>query len=226
MVRFFEHIDKIIYINLDSREDRNREIQEEFKRLQIPEDKIIRFSAIRHQTEGAIGCSQSHIAVLKMAMENNWKNYLVLEDDFNFIPDTTFIDNVFNHFLTQFPGDSWDVLNLARGFHQDFMDTHVKYVQKVFDVSTTSGFLVNRHFYNTLLQNFIKGFEHLCREPKNHPMYCVDRYWNRIMALSNWYITSPSVGYQRTGHSSIGGYVVDYIQYDKTLQFGTIPFEL
>jgi glycosyl transferase family 25 len=226
MVRFFEHIDKIIYINLDSREDRNREIQEEFKRLQIPEDKIIRFSAIRHETEGAIGCSQSHIAVLKMAMENNWKNYLVLEDDFNFIPDTTFIDHVFDHFFTQFPGDSWDVLNLARGFHQDFKDTNVKYVQKVFDVSTTSGFVVNRHFYNTLLPNFIKGFEHLCREPKNHPMYCVDRYWNRIMALSNWYITNPSVGYQRTGHSSIGGYVVDYIQYDKTLQFGTIPFEL
>jgi glycosyl transferase, family 25 len=226
MVRFFEHIDKIIYINLDCREDRNREIQEEFKRLQIPEDKIIRFSAIRHESEGAIGCSQSHIAVLKMAIENNWKNYMVLEDDFNFIPDAEFIDKVFDHFFTQFPGDSWDMLNLARGFHQDFKDTHVKYVQKVYDVSTTSGFLVNSHFYNTLLPNFIKGFEHLCREPKNHPMYCVDRYWNRIMALSNWYITNPSVGYQRTGHSSIGGYVVDYIQYDKTLQFGTIPFEL
>ena len=80
-----EHIDKIIYINLDSREDRKHEILEEFKRLQIPEDKIIRFTAIRHETEGAIGCSQSHIAVLKMAIENNWKNYMVLEDDFNFI---------------------------------------------------------------------------------------------------------------------------------------------
>jgi glycosyl transferase family 25 len=226
MVRFFEHIDKIIYINLDSREDRNREIQEEFKRLQIPDDKIIRFSAIRHETEGAIGCSQSHIAVLKMAMEHNWKNYLVLEDDFNFIPDVTFIDNVFDHFFAQFSGESWDVLNLARGYHQDCKDTHVKYVQKVFDVSTTSGFVVNRHFYKTLLANFIKGFEHLCEEPKNHPMFCIDRYWNRIMALSNWYITNPSVGYQRTGHSSIGGYVVDYIPFDKTLQFGTIPFEL
>lgn len=226
MVRFFEHIDKIIYINLDSREDRKHEILEEFKRLQIPEDKIIRFTAIRHETEGAIGCSQSHIAVLKMAIENNWKNYMVLEDDFNFIPDSAFIDNVFDHFFNQFPGDSWDILNMARGFHQDFKDTDKKYIQKVFDVSTTSGFLVNRHFYHTLLPNFIRGFEHLCREPKNHPMYCVDRYWNRLMALSNWYITNPSIGYQRTGHSSIGGYVVDYIPFDKTLQFGTIPFEL
>ena len=226
MVRFFEHIDKIIYINLDNREDRRREITEEFNRLQIPQDKIIRFSAVRHETEGAIGCSQSHIQVLKMAMENNWKNYMVLEDDFNFIPDTTFIDNVFDHFFTQFPGDSWDVLNLARGFHQDFANTDKKYIQKVYDVSTTSGFVVNHHFYNTLFHNFVKGFENLCQEPKNHPMYCIDRYWNRLMALSNWYITNPSVGYQRTSHSSIGGYVVDYIQYDKTLQFGTIPFEL
>lgn len=225
MVRFFEHIDKIIYINLDDREDRKKEIMEEFKRLEIPEDKIIRFSAIRHH-EGAIGCSKSHIEVLKIAMENNWKNYMVLEDDFNFINDTEFIDKVMEHFFQNVPGNSWDVLNFARGFHQEFTDTPIKYIQKVLDVSTTSAFIVNQHFYSTLLTNFIDGFERLNLEPKNHPMYCIDRYWKKLMPVSNWYITNPSIGYQRTGLSSIGGYVVDYIPFDKTLDFGTIPFTL
>ena len=223
MVRFFEFIEKIIYINLDNRTDRKREIEEQFERLQIPSDKIIRFSAIR-TSEGAIGCSLSHIEVLKMAKENNWKNYLVLEDDFNFIDDTQFIDKVVEHFFNSFK--DWDVLNFGRGYYQQFSNTNVKYIQKVHDVSTTTAFIVNQHFYDRLLQNFVEGCENLKREPRNHPMYCIDRYWRSLQKESNWYITNPSIGYQRTGFSSIGNINVDYIQYDKTLIFGKIEFKL
>ena len=225
MVRFFEHIDKIIYINLDDREDRKKELMEECKRLQIPEDKIIRFPAIR-RLHGAIGCSQSHIEVLNMAIENKWKNYMVLEDDFNFINDTEFIDKVVEHFFQKFQGNSWDVLNFARGYHQKFAATNVKYIQKVLDVSTTSCFIVNQHFYQILLRNFTDGFERLKHDPMNNPAYCIDRYWNKLMPQSNWYIINPSIGYQRKGLSSIGGCVVDYIPFDKTLNFGRIPCTL
>lgn len=225
MVRFFEQIDKIIYINLDDREDRKREIIEECKRMQIPEDKIIRFSAIPHH-EGAIGCSKSHIEVLTMAMKNNWKNYMILEDDFHFINDTEFVDKVINHFFESFPADSWDVLHCSRGYFQECTDTSVKYIQKVRDMSTCSCLIVNQHFYQTLFHNFMKGYEQLCLTPNNHSVYAIDRYWKKLMPESNWYITNPSIGYQRIGLSSICGYIVDYIQYDKTLDFGTIPFTL
>jgi glycosyl transferase family 25 len=225
MVRFFEHIDKIIYINLDNRKDRKREMMAECRRLQIPEHKIIRFPAIRHHV-GAIGCSKSHIEVLNIAIKNNWKNYMVLEDDFHFINDTEFVDNVVNHFFESFPGHSWDVLNCSRGYFQDCTDTSVKYVQKVLDVSTTSCYIVNQHFYQTLLHHFIEGYEQFRLDPNNHSTYAIDRYWTKIMPLSNWYITNPSIGYQRTGLSSILGYVVNYIQFDKTLNFDKIPFIL
>jgi glycosyl transferase family 25 len=222
MVRFFEHIDKIIYINLDDREDRNKEMIEECKRLQIPEDKIIRFPAIRHQ-DGAIGCSMSHIEVLTMAMKNNWKNYMVLEDDLHFINDMEFIDKIVDHFFKNFTGNSWDVLHCSRGYFQNCTDTSVTYIQKVWDMSAASCLIVNQHFYQTLFHNFTEGCEQLRLDP-NHSVYAIDRYWKKIMPHSNWYITNPSIGYQRIGLSSILGYVVDYIPFDKTLDFGTIPF--
>lgn len=225
MVRFFEHIDKIIYINLDHREDRKREMMEECKRMQIPEDKIIRFPAIHHQ-DGAIGCSMSHIEVLKIAMENKWKNYMVLEDDFNFINDMEFIDKVVGHFFEKFPENSWDVLNFTRGYYQECKDTPVKYIQKVLDVSTTSAFIVNQHFYSTLLTNFMDGFEQFKRNSDKHWIFSIDRYWNKLMPTSNWYITNPSIGYQRIGLSSISNCITDYTSFDKTLDFGTIPFTL
>ena len=223
MVRFFEYIDKIIYINLDYRIDRKEEIENEFKRLQIPSDKIIRFSAIR-TSDGAIGCSLSHIEVLKMAIENKWKNYLVLEDDCNFIDDTEFIDKVIEHFFNNVT--KWDVLNFGRGYFQQFSDTNVKYIQKVHDVSTTTAFIVNQDFYERLLQNFVEGCENFKRQPYNRGMYCIDRYWKSLQQDSNWYITNPSIGYQRTGFSTIENMDVNYIQYDHTLVFGKIDFNL
>lgn len=222
MVKFFEYIDKIIYINLDYRIDRKEEIENEFKRLQIPSDKIIRFSAIR-TSDGAIGCSLSHIEVLKMAIENKWKNYLVLEDDCNFIDDTEFIDKVIEHFFNNVT--KWDVLNFGRGMYQQFSDTNVKYIQKVHDVSTTTAYIVNQDFYEKLLQNFVEGCENFKRQ-HNRAMYCIDRYWKSLQQDSNWYITNPSISYQRTGFSTIENMDVNYIQYDNTLVFGKIDFKL
>ena len=31
-----------------------------------------------------IGCTQSHLEIIKMAKQNNYKNILILEDDFTF----------------------------------------------------------------------------------------------------------------------------------------------
>jgi len=74
----FEEIEKVVYINLEERTDRRAEIQ---KQLSIfHHEKIVRFNAIKHRN-GAIGCSMSHIAALELAIQNNWKNVLIVEDD-------------------------------------------------------------------------------------------------------------------------------------------------
>lgn len=51
------------------------------KELKVfPMHKVIRFDAIK-DVEGYIGCTKSHIAVLKMAIEHKWPNVLIVEDD-------------------------------------------------------------------------------------------------------------------------------------------------
>ena len=222
-VTLFDYIDKIVYINLDKRSDRNKEMNDEFTRVNIPKNKIIRFNAIENN-EGAIGCSLSHIEVIKMAKENNWSNILVLEDDFNFIDDIDFVNDVGIYFFNSFK-ENWDIINLSRGYYQDFTNINDKYILKVNDISTTSAYLVNNIFYDKLLNNFKKGCDKLILDPKNHETYAIDRYWKHLMSSSKWYIFNQSLGYQRSGYSSIGKMFVNYIEYDKTLVFGKVEYD-
>ena len=53
-----ENIDKIIYINLDRRKDRRQEIEQEFIRMNIPEEKVLRFSAINNTYSMGSGCTE------------------------------------------------------------------------------------------------------------------------------------------------------------------------
>ena len=46
--------------------------------------KYERFNAISRPDFGIIGCTQSHLEIIKMAKQNNYKNILILEDDFTF----------------------------------------------------------------------------------------------------------------------------------------------
>ena len=140
-------MDKIVYINLDHRKDRREEIE---KQLSIfPQEKIERFSAIKHDN-GAIGCSKSHIAVLELALKNNWKNLLVLEDDmlWNDQFDTQM------KILEQKLSEPYDVIVLGGMWpHYD------KKTLKLFKCYGTGAYIVNSSYYQTLLNNFKTFFE-------------------------------------------------------------------
>jgi GR25 family glycosyltransferase involved in LPS biosynthesis len=115
----FKFFDKIFCINLDHRTDRWAKCQEKFKKLGIL-DKVERFSAFKLEHDniqfkkllGQAGCTLSHMAILKKALDNNYSNYLVLEDDFE-INDSQidFLSNLKNS-LEELPSD-WDILYLG-----------------------------------------------------------------------------------------------------------------
>jgi glycosyl transferase family 25 len=78
-----KNIEKIIYINLEYRKDRKEQIEHELEIMSLKQNSE-RFDAIKGNP-GGIGCGLSHIEILKLAKERNYKNILILEDDFQFI---------------------------------------------------------------------------------------------------------------------------------------------
>ncbi|WP_341268848.1 glycosyltransferase family 25 protein [Morganella morganii] len=92
-------VDKVVYINLAERTDRQESIEFQMKKAGIPQNKIIRFDAIKNEN-GTLGCTLSHIGVMAMAAEENWENVLVLEDDMIFNDDDESRDRI-NYFFQQ-----------------------------------------------------------------------------------------------------------------------------
>ena len=70
------------YINLESRKDRKIETLNELNDFGIKNPK--RFNAIKDKI-GGIGCSKSHLEVLKNARKNNYPYVAIFEDDVKFL---------------------------------------------------------------------------------------------------------------------------------------------
>ena len=79
----YDKIDIIYYINLEERKDRNEHFINEMNKMNIPNYKINRIDAIRHEN-AALGCSMSHIKTLKEFIKSSHNNCIIFEDDFVF----------------------------------------------------------------------------------------------------------------------------------------------
>ena len=188
-----EFVEKIVYINLEHRTDRKAQIEEVLKDVS---DKVVRFNAIKHP-HGGIGCSQSHIAVLEMAQKKGWKNVLIIEDDAmwnNFEIGYPILED-----LIQKPYDVI-VLGSTHAIHADY---------KITKCQTTTAYIVNSEYYQTLLNNFKEGLNGLVTTGQ-YNTYELDQYWKRLQLLGNWYAVIPSLIIQRPGFSDIERRVVNY----------------
>lgn len=205
----WEFLDKVIYINLDERVDRRMEMMEVLS--VIPENKIVRLLAIKY-SPGNIGCTMSHIKALKLAIKNNWKNVLILEDDAGWNNYEQGYNKLVS-LLKRYP--NYDVITLGNTFSQ-----FDKSSARIFRGQTTSGYLVNGHYFKKLLSNFEEGLK-LLLETSLCINYCIDVYWNKLMKVDNWYIVNPALVVQRPSKSNIEGTMVDYIDI-----FNLEPFEV
>ena len=80
-INSLDDIDAFIYINLENREDRKKQILGELEKLGIPSSKIFKISGVYIPDNGHKGCVQSHILALNMAKLNGWRNVMIMEDD-------------------------------------------------------------------------------------------------------------------------------------------------
>ena len=76
--------DKILYINLEHRKDRKKQILEVLKKQGVKDSRIKRIDAIREKYNGHIGCCKSHIKALEYAKQKKYNHVIIFEDDFVF----------------------------------------------------------------------------------------------------------------------------------------------
>jgi glycosyl transferase family 25 len=197
-----DFISKILYINLEHRTDRKLQIEGELRWTNIPEEKIIRIDAIKNEN-GAIGCTMSHIKCIKLAKELNLENVLILEDDFSFRKDN-FINRI-NQLKNFIEINDWDIF-LFSG-NKEFVTNIKDYndIYKVVRSQTTSGYLVNKNYYDKLLNNFETGLNLYQTIDLTNPQskYSIDIFWKKLQKNDRWYITKPTIGFQRKSFSDI-----------------------
>jgi len=190
------------YINLASRPDRKQHVEEQLKIIGINAE---RFDAIK-LANGAIGCSMSHIKCLETAKKNNWPHLLVVEDDIKFLDPELFKKQT-TSFLSKH--SEWDVVIVGGNNvppYQKIDDTCVK----ISSCQTTTGYLVNGHYFDTLIENFRTGVKKLMENPQLHAMYAIDKYWFNLQKKDNWYLIIPLTVTQREDYSDIEKRATNY----------------
>jgi len=191
------------YINLEHRTDRRVHIEKQLSILGINAE---RFNAIK-MTNGAIGCSMSHLKLLQLAVDNKYDHILIMEDDITFL-DPELFKTQMNKFL-ELHGNQWDVILLA-GNNMPPYETPDDTCIKVSRCQTTTGYLVNGHFIKVLAQNVKLGLTHLLNNPAEHTKFAIDKFWFVLQQESRWYLITPLTVVQCEGYSDIEKKVINY----------------
>jgi len=192
-----ERIKHTFYINLESRPDRRQHVEQQLSQVGIKNAQ--RFNAIR-LANGAIGCSMSHLKCLETALKNDWEHVLIVEDDILFLKPNKFVAQ-FNKFL-DIHKTNFDVLLIGGNNIPPYLcvdDTCIK----VTKCQTTTGYLVQRHYYKQLIANIREGISKLMREPEKHILYAIDKYWFQLQAVDKWFLITPLTVTQREDYSDI-----------------------
>ena len=190
-----EDIQHAFYINLESRPDRKKHIEQQLNLLGINAD---RFNAIK-LPNGALGCSMSHLKCLEIAKQNNWPHLLIIEDDILFLNHNLFKKQL-NTFLTSHK--EWDVILIGGNNVPPYTkidETCVKFST----CQTTTGYLFNAHYFDTLIQNFRTGIKKLIQFPDLHKIYAIDKFWFSLQQRDNWFLITPLTVTQREDYSDI-----------------------
>jgi hypothetical protein len=196
----FEHT---LFINLDERPDRLKHATAEFQKMGIVAERV---KAIKMAT-GSVGCTMSHIRCLELAKQRGYEQVFICEDDITFLNPELFKSN-----LEKFSDNDeimWDLLIVGGNNIPPYQQV-TDYCARVFYCQTTTGYVVKKHYYDTLLENFRESARLLMREPKNHSTYALDMYWKRLQKQDFWYMITPPTVTQYESYSNIENRIVDY----------------
>lgn len=187
------------YINLDHRNDRKEQFEEECRKMNLT---VERFPAVL-KSPGALGCAHSHRNLIRLARERKYPYVIVFEDDFEFLVSRETFDCILN----SLPSD-YDVVMLSYDLQQS--EPYNEDFGRVLEVQSASGYIVSSRFYDTLLETWDKAVENYDNNPHCHWLYINDQSWKPLQPVSRWYYSIVRVGKQRPSWSDLSQAFVDY----------------
>ena len=185
-----------LFINLEHRTDRLNHALNEFKKMGIKAERV---NAIKMQN-GAIGCTMSHIKCIELAKSRDWEQVFICEDDISFLKPELLKRNIESFYNND--DILWDVLIIGGNNVPPYQQLY-EYTARIFRNQTTTGYIVKKHYYDTLLTNFKESAANLLRNPNNKREYALDIYWNRLQMQDFWYMITPPTVTQYENYSDI-----------------------
>ena len=186
-------------INLIERNDKKTYIENLFNKKNI---KFEFHRPVKH-TNPKRGCLESHLHLIRNAIENNFEKILIFEDDVKFIRSIKDLKE---------PPNDWNMIYLGGTVHR-IMDTKNKNYTRV-QTWTTHAYFINltdKKFVNKLLE-----MENYQEE--------VDRFYlEKINPNYNCYMSNPMIAIQKEDYSDIEGQEVNYDFMQYTLNGLRLP---
>lgn len=199
-----ENIARVIYINLDKRKDRKEHMETQSREYGL--QNVERFDAIECKEMGCIGCLQSFIAVLELARDRQYRNVLILEDDFQFtLPKDQVYEQMTDIFAQQF---DWDVMMLA--YHLVNASDAINGYTRLLNAQAGSAFIVQQHYYDKLIATWKDALPKLI-STRAHWLYASDQSWNSLLPVDLWYGVTRKLGKQM---ASFSDNALSYVEYD------------
>lgn len=196
-----DKISKIVYINLERRQDRKQEIEQELATMGLIGE---RFNAIAADP-GIIGCNMSHLKVLKNAMADGIENLLVFEDDFQFLVDKpTFYKQIDDFFALN---TTWDIVLLSYNLKSG--TPYNDFIGRARDAQTTSGYLINKKCFKPLADCIEAATEKLITTGE-HWNYALDQAWKVLQKTGDVFYFTTRIGKQRPSFSDNSKAFMDF----------------
>jgi GR25 family glycosyltransferase involved in LPS biosynthesis len=208
------NIDHLYYINLNKRVDRDTHIKHNvlpffgcnisnFTRISAIDTTDLSTSDMR-----AIGCTLSHLEIYSHAKASNFKTILIIEDDFIPVIDADKFDVMTEYLLANLP--DFNVCQIAYNVDQrNIRDIGHGVIKSGSNMQTTSGYILNVNFCDTLAPVFTESVDRL-RGGESADKYACDQVWKRFQTVEyKWYLMER-VGKQLNNYSDIEGREVVY----------------
>ena len=162
------------FINLEHQLERLAHIKKELAKINVVGN---RFNAIK-LANGVVGRSMSHLKCLELAKQNGSPYVFICEDNIQFLDPELFLKNL--ELFCESVNTEWDVLIISGNFSPPF-ESIGDFCVKITNCQTTAGYVVQQHYYDTLIANYKESIS------KNKDEYA----WKQLQENDRWYMIVP-----------------------------------